>query len=107
MFITEQDCIDYFVNIRWSKGFECPVCGSIRLWKKVKGRFECIDCHTETTVTNGTIFHKSTKPWMVWFRAPSGGWLHKKMELVLKDCRKYSDSVVIELLGHGFINFAE
>lgn len=69
MFKTEQDCIEYISSIRWPKGFECPVCGSIRYWKKNKGRFECRDCHTETTVTNGTIFHKSTKPLMIWFRA--------------------------------------
>lgn len=69
MFKTEQDCINYLVSIRWPNDFECPVCGSIRYWGKNKGRFECIDCHTETTVTNGTIFHKSTKPLLVWFRA--------------------------------------
>ena len=69
MFKTEQDCIDYITSIRWAHGFECPVCGSIRYWKKNKGRFECRDCHTETTVTNGTIFHKSTKPLLIWFRA--------------------------------------
>jgi transposase-like protein len=61
MFKTEQDCIDYLIAVRWPHGFECPVCGSIRSWKKNKGRFECVDCHTETTITNGTIFHKSTK----------------------------------------------
>ena len=55
--------------MRWPHGFECPVCGSIRSWKKKKGRFECIDCHTETTITNGTIFHKSTKSLFIWFRA--------------------------------------
>lgn len=69
MFMTEQDCINYLVSIRWPHGFECPVCASIRYWKKNKGRFECIDCHTETTITNGTMFHKSTKPLLVWFRA--------------------------------------
>jgi len=69
MFKTEQNCIEYISSIRWPQGFECPVCGSIRYWKKNKGRFECRDCHTETTVTNGTIFHKSTKPLMIWFRA--------------------------------------
>ena len=69
MFKTEQDCIDYLIAVRWPHGFECPVCGSIRSWKKNKGRFECVDCHTETTITNGTIFHKSTKPLFVWFRA--------------------------------------
>lgn len=69
MFKTEQDCINYLISIRWPRDFECPVCGSIRYWGKSKGRFECRDCHTETTVTNGTIFHKSTKPLLVWFRA--------------------------------------
>jgi len=69
MFKTEQDCIDYITSIRWANGFTCPVCGSIRYWKKNKGRFECRDCHTETTVTNGTLFHKSTKPLLIWFRA--------------------------------------
>jgi len=69
LFKREQDCINFITSIRWPQGFECPVCGSIRYWKKNKGRFECRDCQTETTVTNGTIFHKSTKPLMIWFRA--------------------------------------
>jgi len=69
MFKTEQSCIDYLVAIRWPHGFECPTCGSIRSWGKSNGRFECIVCHKETTVTNGTIFHKSTKPLLVWFDA--------------------------------------
>jgi len=69
MFKTEQDCIDYITFIRWANGFECPVCGFIRYWKKNKGRFQCRDCHTEATVTNGTLFHKSTKPLLIWFRA--------------------------------------
>ena len=69
MFRTDQDCIDYLTKVRWPHGFECPICCSIRSWKKSNGRFECIDCHKETTVTNGTIFHKSTKPLLTWFHA--------------------------------------
>ncbi len=69
MFKTEQDCIDYLTSIRWLRGFVCPICGSIRYWKKSLGRYECSDCHTETTITNGTIFHKSTKPLLIWFHA--------------------------------------
>ena len=69
MFKTEQNCIDYIESIRWKQGFVCPMCGSIRYWKKSKGRYECIDCGAETTVTNGTIFHKSTKPLVIWFHA--------------------------------------
>lgn len=69
MFKTEQDCIDYLTAMRWPNGFECPQCGSIRSWKKNKGRYECCDCHKETTVTNNTMFHKTTKHLLVWFRA--------------------------------------
>jgi transposase-like protein len=69
MFRTEQDCIDYLTSLRWPLGFVCPQCGSIRFWKKNKGRYECRDCHKETTVTNDTMFHKTTKPLLVWFRA--------------------------------------
>lgn len=69
MFKTEQDCIDYLASLRWPDGFECPQCGSIRFWKKNKGRYECRDCHKETTVTNNTMFHKTTKPLLIWFRA--------------------------------------
>jgi len=69
MFSTKQDCINYLTSIRWPQGFICPVCASVNHWKKTQGRYECIDCHTETSVTNGTIFHKSTKPLLLWFRA--------------------------------------
>jgi transposase-like protein/DNA-directed RNA polymerase subunit RPC12/RpoP len=69
MFKTEQDCINYLESLRWPNGFECPQCGSIRFWKKNKGRYECSDCHKETTVTTNTMFHKTTKPLTIWFRA--------------------------------------
>ena len=69
MFKTEQDCIDYLVHLRWPDGFVCPQCGSIRFWKKNKGRYECSDCHKETTAINNTMFHKTTKPLSIWFRA--------------------------------------
>lgn len=69
MFKTEQDCIDYLVSLRWPNGFECPQCGSIRSWEKSKFRYECSDCHKETSVTTNTMFHKTTKPLLIWFRA--------------------------------------
>lgn len=69
MFRTEQDCIDYITTIRWPNGFVCPLCASVLYWKKDRGRIACKDCKTETTGTAGTIFHKSTKPLLIWFRA--------------------------------------
>lgn len=69
MFKTEQDCLNYVSSIRWPQSFICPICGSIRYWEKTKGRFECRDCGKESTITKGTIFHKSTKPLLIWFHA--------------------------------------
>jgi transposase-like protein len=69
MFKTEQDCINYLISLRWPNGFVCTQCGSMRYWKKSKGRFECQDCHKETTIINDTIFHKTTKPLLIWFHA--------------------------------------
>ena len=37
--------------------------------KRIKDGYECSDCHKETTVTNNTMFHKSTKPLLIWFHA--------------------------------------
>ena len=69
MFNTEDDCLKYLKAIRWPNGFECPVCGSVRSWEKKDLRYECRDCGKETTVTSGTIFHRSTKPLLIWFIA--------------------------------------
>jgi hypothetical protein len=69
IFNTEQDCIDYLTSLRWPNGFECSQCGSIRFWKKDKGRYECCDYHKETKVTANTMFHKITTPLLVWFHA--------------------------------------
>ena len=69
MFNTEEACLDYLCSLRWPNGFVCPTCASIRSWKKDRGRYECMDCNGETTITSGTIFHKTTKPLQFWFRA--------------------------------------
>ncbi len=120
MFKTEQDCIDYLMSIRWPHGFECSTCGSIRYWKKSKKRFEYVDCHIETTVTSGTIFHKSINPLRIWFHAiwwivaqkngvrakglmkilglgsykTSWTWLHKFRQLMVLDGRTKSQGIV-------------
>lgn len=69
MFKSEQNCIDYLESLRCPNGFECSQCGSIRFWKKNKGRYECSDCHKETTVTANIMLHKSAKPLLIWFHA--------------------------------------
>ena len=86
MFKSEQACIDYLVSLRWPNGFGPPMWLNTIL-EKNKERYECSDCHKETTVTNNTMFHKSTKPLRIWFHAI--WWMvAQKMVLVQRDCKR-------------------
>jgi len=70
-FATEQDCRDYLIQIRWDGKPVCSKCGGAKLWPLRGGRlFECADqnCRHQTSITAGTLFHRTRKPLMVWFR---------------------------------------
>jgi hypothetical protein len=71
LFGSEQDCFDYLERIRWRDGFNCLSCGQInaRFWRMGDGRRRCKECRGETTVTAGTIFHRTRKPLRNWFFA--------------------------------------
>lgn len=68
-FHTEQDCLDYLIKIRWPNGFICPKCQSADYWSLSRNRYFCQNCRKEVTPISGTIFHKSTKPLIIWFSA--------------------------------------
>ena len=68
-FLTEQSCLDYLIKIRWPNDFICPKCQSVDYWSLSRNRYFCQKCHKEVTPISGTIFHKSTKPLTIWFRA--------------------------------------
>jgi len=69
----EQQCESALESIRWPNGFRCPKCGSDRKCSYRRGRrvkvFQCSDCRTQTTLTEGTIFHSSKLPLNTWFQA--------------------------------------
>src|SRR5690242_13413169 len=68
---TEQKCFDALVKMRWSSGFECPKCGS-QTYCRLKQRstlFQCNNCHSQTSVMAGTIFHSTKLPLTKWFLA--------------------------------------
>src|SRR3954470_13297775 len=52
-------------------GFACPECGHDRFWRL--GRkvltLQCRACRRETSVTAGTVMHRSHLPLKVWFTA--------------------------------------
>ena len=70
LFGTEERCWAHLVFWRWPSGFECPVCGG-RKYCIIgpKRRFQCARCHTQTSVTAGTIFASTKLPLKTWFRA--------------------------------------
>ncbi len=68
-FNTEEACHNYLYNLRWPNGFKCPKCGHHKSWKNGKGLYECQKCHTQTSITAGTIMHGTRKPLRYWFKA--------------------------------------
>src|SRR5947209_17559541 len=70
-FGTEEACAAYLIEQRWPDGFVCPVCGSIRAWRRktLAHTFECADCGRQTSVRAGTILHDSKLVLTTWFVA--------------------------------------
>ena len=67
---TEQQCVEALEQMRWPKGFICPACGhdaGHRL--HTRALTQCASCRTQTSVTAGTIFHRTKLPLTTWFRA--------------------------------------
>src|SRR5437763_2894976 len=56
-------------NLRWPDGFICPECGCGGGWRTGKGLWMCAGCGKKTSVTAGTIFHRSHTPLSAWFAA--------------------------------------
>jgi transposase-like protein len=68
-FVDDEACLDYVDWLRWPAGWCCPVCGSERGWRLASGRRECAVCGHQSSVTAGTIFHRTRTPLTVWFAA--------------------------------------
>lgn len=67
-FRTEDDCLQFIEKLRWPKGFRCPNCDhdfGYRL--NTRRLIQCAVCRRQTSVTAGTIFHKSRTPLRHWF----------------------------------------
>ncbi len=58
---------------RWKYGdhsFVCPRCASTKRWRLASRRLdECRDCGKQTSLTAGTVFHRSSAPLPKWFLA--------------------------------------
>lgn len=70
-FPDEAACAQYLFDSRWPEGFRCPRCGSGHAWPVSKRRvlWECAACHRQTSLTAGTVLHKTRTPLHLWFWA--------------------------------------
>jgi ribosomal protein L37AE/L43A len=58
-FATEDGCRQYLVGVRWPSGFRCPRCRSDNAWLTKRGLMHCKGCGHQTSITAGTIFHRT------------------------------------------------
>lgn len=69
-FSDEEECFKYLFRLRWPNGFVCPKCGGSEYYMICKHkRFQCKQCRHQTSVTAGTVFHRSHQPLRILFMA--------------------------------------
>ena len=68
-FPDDDACRRYLTRLRWPDGFVCPMCGNPEGWPTARGLWMCRSCNRQTSITAGTIFHRSRLPLKTWFSA--------------------------------------
>lgn len=69
-FATEEACHEYLAQCRWPDGYKCPRCGNPHAYVLAKvGRWKCVGCRHQTSLTSDTILHNTKTPLTLWFWA--------------------------------------
>ena len=68
-FPDDASCAAYLAELRWPQGFRCPVCQGEKAWPTSTRHWKCAACGRKTSVTAGTIFHRTRTPLSTWFAA--------------------------------------
>ena len=89
----EDVCREKLASFRWPNGFECPHCHGKRFCKLSNGRYQCAECHHQTSVTAGTFLHRSHVSLVVWFQA---------IYLVTQDKRGISATQLAFMVGVNY-----
>lgn len=72
MFPDEATCAAYMERVRWPEGFACGACGVVGAPYRFATRPEvlrCRACQHDTSLTAGTVMHRSKQPLHTWFWA--------------------------------------
>ena len=89
-FGTEGKCREYLAKLRWPDGFVCPKCGCRHAHVLSNGRYQCAGCRHQTSVTAGTVLHRTHMPLTQWFLA---------FYFVSQDKRGISAVALMSMLG--------
>ena len=69
-FPDEESCWRYLREVRWPQGFRCPRCKSAEhSYLEARRLFQCTGCRRQTSVTAGTVLHRTRTPLRKWFLA--------------------------------------
>ncbi len=69
-FAEEEACREYLAASRWPDGFQCVRCGHGQAWElPARLLWRCRGCSLDTSVTAGTILHRTRTPLTQWFWA--------------------------------------
>lgn len=69
-FPDEASCWRYLKQVRWPAGFRCPHCrGTEHSYLERRQLFQCAACRRQSSVTAGTVLHRTRTPLRKWFVA--------------------------------------
>ncbi|WP_241156155.1 transposase [Leucobacter chromiireducens] len=97
-FPDDAACLRYLERLRRSEGFSCPRCRGAEYWVAGDGLRICRSCQRRTSVTAGTIFHRTRSPLQTWFMA---AWF------ITSQKNGMSAQSLQRVLGFGLVNFAQ
>lgn len=93
-FKTEEQCRDYLFQQRFPNGFECPSCGAKEYYPIYRRNLcRCKKCRKQTSVTAGTVMHRTHLSLVLWFWA---------IYLCVNDKRGISASQLSKMLEMGY-----
>lgn len=67
---TEEACREELFRLRFPDGFVCPKCGCQEYYSiRSRNTYQCRNCRRQTSVTAGTVMHRTHLPLTNWFWA--------------------------------------
>lgn len=67
-FSTEEDCQQHLFRMRWPRGYQCPRCDHDQAYfLGPRHLYQCKSCGYQSSLTAGTIFHKTRTALRKWF----------------------------------------